>query len=111
MTDKPTIHATAASLETEAHPEPYRLGLSGGKVITFPDPGDMEMEEFEDFMADIEGQPNSVIFKRWLSDEDHKKLKAERLNIRQTIALAQKVTKHYEYIFGGRPEGNASTAS
>lgn len=111
MTDRPTIHDTLAGLDNEAHPEPYRLGLAGGKTITFPDPGDMEMEEFERFMADIEGKPNSVIFKRWLSNDDYDKLKAEKLNIRQTVALAKKVTKHYEYIFGAQGEGVASTTS
>lgn len=112
MTDKPKIHDTLAALDKETQgPEPYRLGLSGGQTVTFPDPGDMGVEEFEEFMADIADKPNSVILKRWLSAEDHEKLMAEKLSIRQTVALSKRVIKHYEYIFGPQGEGTASTAS
>lgn len=111
MSDKPKIHASLASLEVEAAPEPFKFGLSGGKVITFPDPGDMDWLEAEAFMQDIAGQPNSIVFEKWLSAEDFKKLKAEKLSLRQVTAISTAVGQHYQGIFGGPGEGDASTAS
>lgn len=109
MSDKPTIHASLSSLDLEDAPEPFRFGLSGGKTVTFPDPGEMDWLEAEDFMADVQGQSNSKVFQRWLSAEDFKKIKAEKLTLRQAAAIARQVGEHYRGIFGDSGEGAGST--
>lgn len=109
--DKPTIHASLASLDVEAAPEPFRFGLSGGKTITFPDPGSFDWLEAEEFMQHVQNAPNSEVLRRWLSEDDYAKLKAEKLTLRQINGITKAVGEHYRSIFGGPGEDTASTAS
>lgn len=109
--DHPKIHATLAGLDVDAKPEPFRFGLPGGKVITFPDPGEMEWTEAEDFMEQVQAGSNRAMMQRWLSEDDYQKLLDARLTLRQMAALGKAVGKHYEDVFGGPGEDDASSPS
>lgn len=112
--DKPKVHATLASLDVEADPEPFVWGTKSGKRVTFPDPGAMDAFEVEDFLADFTelGRNNTVVMKKWLSEKDFEALREDRLTLRQFTALMKAVLAHYSDIFGPVPgEGLGSTTS
>lgn len=104
--DKIKINDSLSSLEISASAEPYRFGLPGSKVITFPDPGEMPWDQAEEFLAGLSAPDAKIseIMEKWLSDEDYQTLKDAKLSLRQMIALAQKVTKHYEAVLGAPGE-------
>lgn len=107
MTDKDTrkINVSLASLENETtYSEPFVVGISGGKTITFPAPDQMEWDEAERFMQSLEGQSPSQILESWLSEEDFAAFKAEKISLRTLNALLEQVTIHYSDIFGTAPK-------
>lgn len=109
MSDKPTIHSTAADLDTEGKPEAYVHATRAGKRVTFPDVFDMEFEEAERFLDDLNGdQSNSAVLKKWLSEKDYEALRADKLSLRGIGILLQKVMNHYQGTVGTPGEGDAS---
>ena len=85
MADKPKIHTTLAKLteDTKGKPDTYKLGLSGGKVVTFPDPyDDMDSEASERLLNELNRRDRVNVWpslKLWLSEDDVKKLQDERI--------------------------------
>lgn len=111
MTDAPKINATMADLDAAAHAGPFRQALTGGKRITFPDPGEMEWTKAEEFLNDLIAASTQEMVKKWLSEEDFKKLMDAKLNLYQINELGRRIMAHYEAIFGPQEKGTGSTGS
>lgn len=105
MTDAPKIHATLSDLDAASKAGPFVQGLNASKRITFPDPGEMEWTEAEEFLQDLQSQNTRGMLEKWLSEADFKKLMDAKLNLYQISTLGNLVNAHYEAIFGER--GNA----
>lgn len=111
--DRIKVNDTLTSLDVQAAPEPYRFGLPGNKVITFPDPGEMDWNDAEKFMEDVTNPQARIVdlMKMWLSEEDFQTLLDAHLTLRQMLALFTKVGKHYGDVFGTLGEGVGSANS
>lgn len=111
MTTKPTL--TLAALEKidgAADPEPFTLGLKS-KIVVFPDPFALSVEESESLMADLEGTTSmTATLHRWLGEEDAE-LIIKSLSVRKVRVLLAEVRKHYEQFLGDEGEGNASATA
>lgn len=102
--DKPSVHAVLKNLAIEGSPdEPFRVALSDGSRIEFPDPGEMGFEEAEEFLLDFRSARNSHILRKWLGEEQYERLKADKPTLKQIKAMNTGVLAHYSYIFGGSP--------
>lgn len=112
MADKPNVTTTLASLRKEiTKPEVFKLGLSGGKVITFPDLYDMESQEAEEVFGSLnQNMTNWAAIRQWLSTEDADKLAAEKLSIRELGVVMSAAVSHYEGKYGEQGEGSASAS-
>lgn len=111
MPSKPTMTlASLSKLDGAAAPEPFTLGIAG-RVVTFPDPLGMSIDETERFMAGVEGADSlSAVFKEWLSGDDYAVV-AKHLTARQAGILMRKVQEHYGTFLGSPGEGPASTTA
>lgn len=111
--DKPTIHATASLLDSEAKPEPFVYTTKRNARLTFPDPLEMEWEEAETFIQELLGGGTSTSegLQKWLGPEQFTKLKSDRLTYRQLISLMNKLRTHYFAILGTPGEDPASASS
>lgn len=112
MADKPNITTTLASLRKEiVKPEVFKLGLSGGKVITFPDLYDMESVEAERVFGSLNNNmTNWAAIRSWLSEADADKLQAEKLTVRELATVMQAAVTHYEDRYGKSGEDSASAS-
>lgn len=110
--DKPVISATLASLDVEAAPAAFVYGTKSGKRITFPDPGEMDWEQAEQFMLDISGNggpvSNAEALEKWIGKAGLDALREDHLTLRQFMALMAKVQGHYASAFGTPGESVAS---
>lgn len=111
MTDAPKINATMSDLDSVAQAGPFIQALSGGKRITFPDPGTMEWTKAEEFLEDLDKSNTRGMLEKWLSEADFKKLIDAKLNLYQIAELGRRVNAHYEAIFGPMGNGTGSTGS
>lgn len=108
MSDKITPTATLASLDAEAKPEPFVLGVEG-KLIRFPDPMEFDFEESDRFLADLRGANNTAAFlEKWLPAEDFEAFRAAKPTGRQVQILIQRVLDHYELVLGDQGEERTS---
>lgn len=111
--DKPAVNASLSSLEVEESRAPYRFALKGNKVISFPDPMEMDFLEAEALVHSLSNPETSLTeaLERWLTEEDFTKLKDAGLNMRQIGALMQAVGDYYRDVFGdlGNSEGSANS--
>lgn len=110
--DTPTITRTLASLEVEAAPEQYVWGTKAGKRVVFPDPGEMDAWEAEEFLKDLSGRGVSTSSRealtKWVGEAGVKALDAEKFTYRQFLALMNDVQNHYKSFFGDPGESPAS---
>ena len=104
---KPTLTlASLEKLDAAAEPTPFTFGIEN-RLISFPDPLALSVEESEAFMADLEGTRSlSGTLRRWLPEEDAELLR--RLTARQGAVLMRAVNKHYAAFLGDAGEGTAS---
>lgn len=109
MTDSRKPDLVLSQLEVE-EVGPYVVGLSGGKRITFPDPGAMNAFEADEFANDLmTARSAEAVFSRWLTEADVKKLKEEKsFNLYRMKKLMSAVQAHYKAAFGEPGEGDAS---
>ena len=99
MTTKPTLTLSALEkIDGAADPEPFTLGLKS-KIVTFPDPFALSIEESESLMADLEG---TTSIKATLN---------RSLSVRKTRVLLAQVRKHYASFLGDEGEGSASATA
>lgn len=106
--DKPTINDTIAALEAEAvRPGPYVLGSGEGR-ITFPDPGEMDWKEGEEWVYDLGVKRDSELFAKWLDADNYAKLEESGLTMAGKVVLTKKLQQHYGAIFGTPGEGLTS---
>lgn len=108
MSDKNTPTDTLASLDAEAKPEPYVLGI-GGKLISFPDPMELDFEESDRFLSEIRNMSDTGDFlRRWLSEEDYETFRKAKPTGRQVSVLIRRLLEHYELVLGDEGEGRTS---
>ncbi len=112
MATKPTLTLAALDkLDGAAASEPFTFGIKN-KVITFPDPFDMDATETETFMEDVQKLTTPMaIFKRWLSQDDFKVLVDSHLTGRQATVLLREANRHYEAILGDTGKEQSSTTA
>ena len=114
MADKPTVHLTLAKLkdDTKTPPEPFKLGLSGGKIVTFPDfYGSGDAEWSEKLLNELGRRDRVAVWpalKIWLSKDDVVKLQAEKFTFNQLLKIASAASAHYENHYGDLGEGSGS---
>lgn len=112
MTTKPSLTLSALDkLDGAAAVEEFTFGLKN-KVITFPDPFNLDAEETERFLLDMSKlQSPMAVFKRWLSDEDYQVLVDAHLTGRQAAVLLKAANRHYEALLGDQGEGLPSATA
>lgn len=105
----PTLTLAALNkLDGAADPTPFTFGIDS-RVITFPDPMAMSVQDTEEFMADIEGATAlSEVLHRWVSDDDYQ-LITSSMTTRQVSVLVRQVSEHYQQFLGARGEGTSSS--
>lgn len=116
MADKDTqkVHFTLAKLKEDrkAPPEEFRVGLSGGKIITFPDyyGGDKTAEWTERLLEQLNRREPTAwkALDLWLSKADAEKLRAEKLNFEDLTKLVSAAGAHYENHYGALGEDGGS---
>ena len=114
MADKPTINLTITKLkeETKETAELFKLGLSGGKVVTFPDFYNSNDSEWsEDVINTLNNRSRVAVWPaldKWLSKSDAEKLRAEKLTLMQLIKIIAAASEHYEKFYGTPGESGAS---
>lgn len=108
--DKPIVHASLAALRKEVtDPDPYRVALTGSKVITFPDIYAMESVAAEEIFAGLNrNATNWVVLGKWMSKDDCAALKAEKLSLRLLSTVVQAAIAYYETSYGNAGEDTAS---
>jgi hypothetical protein len=101
---------TLASLDVEASPEPYVYMTRAGRRVSWPDPGDLDAFEADEFLAEMDDPSIRLgpLLTRWLGDDAVADLKAEKLTLRQMSALLEAVKTHYQLILGTPGESDAS---
>lgn len=110
-TDTPKVHATLAKITAEVHDvEEFMLGLPNGKRVTFPDIYAQESEAAENLVRDLATgvTSNWEVLDRWLSKEDAAALRAEKLSLRELIAVLEAAQHYYETSYGTPGEEDAS---
>ncbi|MBB5748534.1 hypothetical protein [Micrococcus sp. TA1] len=115
MADKPTVHLTLAKLkESTKAPEPFILGLDGGKRVTFPDfYNGMDSEASEALLNELNNPQRAGVWpalKLWLSDGDLEKLRAQKFTLHQLMQIIAAANDHYERHYGTPGEGGGSDA-
>lgn len=110
--DKPTVHASLSALRKEIDaPEPYAIALSKSKIITFPDLNSMESEASDELLEKLEsGRNNWSVLNEWLSPEDAKALKEEKLTRAELVHVMRAASKYYQDHYGTAGEGIASAS-
>ena len=110
--DRPTVHASLKALRAEIEkPEPYAIALSNSKIITFPDLNAMESEASDDLLEKIEsGRNNWAVLNEWLSPEDAKALREEKLTRAELVHVMKAASKYYQDHYGTAGEGAASAS-
>ncbi|WNM72237.1 tail assembly chaperone [Arthrobacter phage Gusanita] len=112
MADKPNVQLTLSKLRKEVpKAEVLKMGLSDSKVITFPDIHAMESVEAEEIFAKLnQNSTNWTFIAKWLSPEDVKSLKAERLSVIELETVIKAALGYYEGVYGSAGEGTASAS-
>jgi len=110
--DKPVVQFSISSMRKEVqYAEPFRVALSGSKIITFPDVFAMESVEAEELFARLNrNQTNWVALKEWLGEKDAAALKAEKLTIIELGKVTRAAMNYYEEFYGESGEDAASAS-
>jgi hypothetical protein len=110
--DKPTVHLSLTALRKEvAKPDPFRVSLTGSKLITFPDLFALESTEAETVFSSLsQNASNWEALDKWLSADDSKALRAEKLSVRELAAVVQAAIAYYEQTVGTAGNGTASAS-
>lgn len=116
--DNPLQNSTLAQIEKAESGGPYVYVCRNGKdKITFPDLGEMDWFEAEEFMSDIQEMQAREWLPKWLADKDFERFKKEKIPMSQIIGkwvdgkptgLAAQILNHYEKLMGDSGEGDAS---
>lgn len=111
-TDKPTVQFSISQLRKEVvRPDPFRISLSGSKVITFPDVNAMESAESDELLSRIE--KNEVVWgvlDDWLSAKDAEALRAEKLTRAELKHVMDAAGSYYKEFYGDAGNGAASAS-
>ena len=115
MSDKPTVTYSLAKLRKEvADVEPFSVALSASKIITFPDLMAMESEESDELLARIQTLSSTWgVLDDWLTAEDAKLLRAEKLSRAELLHLVKAAAEYYQRAYGSDGtvgEGSASAS-
>ena len=110
--DKPTVQFSLANLRKEVvKPDPFRISLSGSKVITFPDLNAMESEESDALLSRIEKKESSwEVLNDWLSPKDAEALRAEKLSRAELKHVMDAASAYYRGVYGDQGNGGASAS-
>ncbi len=99
-----TRTSTLSTLSTPDQPKPYVYVTKRGEKVEFPNPGLMELEEAEEFLSSLSTESDSSVIRKWVSEENYDKIRADKMNLLQKNALFADIFKHYKDIFGTRGE-------
>ena len=110
--DKPLGNIKRVKIENETNQDPAQYPLANGRLVTFPDVYDMEIEEAESFFDQLNSARQSgkltPVLKRWLEPEDYKALVAEYGTPRKLGPVVNAVMSYYEGVWGNEGEDTAS---
>lgn len=110
--DTPVVHFTISSKRGKRKKvETLRVGVAGGKTITFPDLIGMESVEADEKLGFIESCGIGRTWeglRSWLSAEDVELLKAEKLLLHELFDVLQSANKYYVDEYGTPGNGTAS---
>lgn len=107
--DKPIVNLTFSKLDKEEIPQPFVYVTKANHRVVFPDIFDMEADEGSQFLSEVErSSDDDAVLKKWLSDEDYKAYKADKLTLRQRMRLMETVMNFYQSSLGTPGEEKAS---
>lgn len=109
--DKPVVQFTLASIRKDANKvDVLKVGISGSKIITFPDLMAMESVESEELLAKIDARGANTwkALEQWLSADDAAALRAEKLSRADLIRLLKNASKYYQDAYGDLGNDDAS---
>lgn len=113
--DKPVVQFTLASIRKDVKKvDVLKVGISNSKTITFPDLLGMESVDADQKLAFINSCGVGRIWlglEEWLSEEDVKLLKAEKLSLVQLSKLMKNADQYYQDQYGDLGNGTASESS
>lgn len=112
VNDKPAVQFTLASIRKDTKKvDVLKVGLSNSKTITFPDLMGLESVEGEKKLAFINScglGRTWLAIEAWLSEDDVKLLKEEKLTLVQLYKLLKNADKYYEDQYGNPGNDDAS---
>ncbi|URC18055.1 tail assembly chaperone [Arthrobacter phage Cole] len=102
MADKPNVQLNLTNIRKEVKKaEVLKMAVSGSKVITFPDIHAMESTKAEEIFAKLnQNSTNWTFIAKWLSAEDTKLLKAEKLSVIELETVIKRALGYYEGVYG-----------
>ena len=112
--DRPVVQFTIASIRKDATKvDVLKVGLSGSKIITFPDLMAMESVESEDLLAKIDARSTNTwkALDEWLSPADAAALRAEGLSRADLLRTLKNASKYYQDAYGDLGNEGASASS
>lgn len=111
--DKPTVHLSLANLKKEVvRPDEFKIALSGSKIIAFPDLNAIESEASDELLERIEtpGKNTWGVLDDWLSKDDAKALRAEKLTRAELLHVVKAASKYYQDAYGDLGKDAASAS-
>lgn len=111
--DKPVVQFSLAQIRKEAKEvDVLKVGISGSKIITFPDLMALESEESERQLARIDARGTNTwkALEDWLSAEDVEALRAEKLSRANLVRLLNSASKYYQDAYGDLGNEGASAS-
>lgn len=108
MSDVKKISTSIKKIRSEKKDiEVFRVGLSGNKIIDFPDFYEMDSEAGDAIIQMVSQrmpQGQWALIQLWLETDDVAKLKEEKLSTRELAELIGKAIEHYEKHYGASGE-------
>lgn len=108
--DTPNVQFSIAKLRKEVeHAETLRMPLSGSKIMAWPDIYAMDSEAAEVLFEKINAnRTNWKLLAEWLTPEDCKALKAEKLTLMELNHVVSFAVDYYEAFYGKPGKADAS---
>lgn len=103
MSDTP--QSTLSRLKKAETKGPYVYVCRNGKdKVTFPDVGELDWLEAEEFIRDFRTKDESVWMKKWLTDDEFDLMLGEKLKGRELGVILGDLIEHYQGQMGDQGE-------